>query len=256
VLFAEDYHSITMNRPYKISYKTYFNDRLKEVTFHGRLTYPLYVQVTFNRQTIFFKSYYFELYSKPKYLLIVSGVGTKAPDINAIIKKENHIIGHLTESKKEDFSLELFKQEYAYYSKDICDLLEAEFTQYLFVFFQDKGMPSLARTIRQGIDFLAPYEVVKDMKRILTKTFYDELVTNSFYYGTPYFALYGFMQQLHDPHQPSITKILTVLEWDREETQALFSKYIKTHHKNIDAVEVIKEVNERLSLYRKEISKE
>lgn len=62
-----------MSRTYKVTYKTYFNERLKEVSFHGKLTHPLYIQVTFDRKTTFYKSYYFELFSKPKYLLLAAG---------------------------------------------------------------------------------------------------------------------------------------------------------------------------------------
>lgn len=62
----------------KISFKTYLNDRLKQVDFHGQLTFPLYVQVTYERKPIYFKSYYFELFSKPRYLLTIPGVGSKA----------------------------------------------------------------------------------------------------------------------------------------------------------------------------------
>src|SRR5258708_35403667 len=52
---------------YDISYKTYFNTRIKDVVFQGEETWPLYVQVTYDRETIFFKSYYFDLFSQPKY---------------------------------------------------------------------------------------------------------------------------------------------------------------------------------------------
>ena len=69
----------------KISYKTYLNDRLKQVDFHGQLTCPLYVQVTFERKTIFFKSYYFELFSKSRYgLELPDSVLKKVYDENAL----------------------------------------------------------------------------------------------------------------------------------------------------------------------------
>ena len=64
----------------KISYKTYYNDRLKEVDFHGQQTHPLYVQVTYERKTIFFNSYYFALFSKPRSFLDVPGAGAKGPE--------------------------------------------------------------------------------------------------------------------------------------------------------------------------------
>lgn len=71
------------------------NDRLKQVDFHGQSTYPLFVQVTYDRKPIYFKSYYFELFSKPRHLLTVTSVGTKAPKLDEIIKRENAVINFI-----------------------------------------------------------------------------------------------------------------------------------------------------------------
>lgn len=53
----------------KLGFETYLNNRLDQVDFLGQLTHPLYVQVTYERNTIFFKIYYFELFSKPMYAM-------------------------------------------------------------------------------------------------------------------------------------------------------------------------------------------
>lgn len=115
---------------YKITYKTYLNERLKQVDFHGQLTYPLYVQVTFERKTIFFKSYYFELFAKSRYFLVVPGAGSKGPSLEQVIEKENEVINFILNKFKDDFSLEKFKTAYAYYSKDLCDITERGFVDY------------------------------------------------------------------------------------------------------------------------------
>jgi hypothetical protein len=236
-----------MTKTYKVSYKTYFNDRLKQVSFHGKLTYPLYVQVTFDRKTIFFKSYYFELFSKPRYFLSVAGL-TGGPSIEDIIKKENVLIDFIIDKNLPDFSLELFKQEYAYYSKDLCDVTEEGFIDYMYVFFQDKGMPAFAVTVQQGSRFRIVYDVVRDMKRAFNKPLYDELIENSFYYAPPYLPLYGFMQQTKK--WPMLS--LTVLEWEDEKIKNQFADYIQKYYPTIDLKEVTEQVNKWLDHLRKE----
>jgi len=236
-----------MTKTYKVSYKTYFNDRLKQVYFHGKLTHPLYVQVTFDRKTIFFKSYYFELFSKPRYFLSVAGL-TGGPSIEDIIKKENEVIDFIIDKNLQDFSLDLFKKEYAFYSKDLCDITEEGFIDYMYIFFQDKGMPDLAVTVREGSKFRIVYNVVRDMKRAFNKPLYDELVENSFYYAPPYLPLYGFMQQTKK--WPMLS--LTVMEWEDIKTKARFAEYMQKHYPDKDVVQVMTEIDKWLNQLRNE----
>src|SRR5258708_6491939 len=152
-----------MAKTYKVSYKTYLNDRLKQVPFHGKLTYPLYVQLTYDRKTIFFKSYYFELFSKPRYALFAAGK-RDGPTIAQVIEKENELIDFVIDKMLPDFSLDRFRESYTYYGRDLCDLTEPGFSDYLFTFFNDKGMPALATTVKEGCKFQLVFNVVKDMK--------------------------------------------------------------------------------------------
>lgn len=237
-----------MTKTYKVSYKAYLNDRLKEVFFHGKMTYPLYIQVTFDRKTIFFKSYYFELFSKPRYAIFMDGK-SNGPSIDAIIKKENELIDYVIDKTLANFSLDLFKQEYAFYSKDLCDITEEGFIDYLFVFFEDKGMPALATTIQQGSKFRILFDVVRDMKRAFNKPLYDELVENSFYYAPPYLPLYGFMQQTKK--WPMLS--LTVMEWEDIKTKARFAEYIMRYYPDKVAGEVMTEVDKWLTYLKKQL---
>lgn len=175
----------------KVSYKTYFNDRLKQVSLHGQQTYPLYIQMTFERKTIFFKSYYFELFSKHRYYQSVAGVG-RGPSIDEITAKENEVIDFIIRKHRDIFSLNLFKQAYSFYSRDLCDSTEESFVNYMYHFFQDKGMPDFAVTVREGSRYRIAYNVVRDMKQALTKPLYEELVENSLYYAPPLFTAIWF----------------------------------------------------------------
>ena len=235
-----------MSKTYKVTYKVYFNERLKEVFFHGKMTYPLYVQLTFDRKTIYFKSYYFELFSKARYVIMMDGemFGPKIPDI---IEKENALINFIVDKNLEDFSLERFKQEYAFYSKDLCDETEAKFIEYLFVFLQDEGMPDLATTVQQGSRFRILYNVVRDMKKAFTPVLYEKLINNSFDYAPPYLPLYGFMQQTKK--WPMLS--LSVMEWVDPATKDGFREYVKKHYPKTNTEEVVKEVESWLQALKK-----
>jgi len=223
-----------MGKTYKVTNKTYFNDRLKKVFFHGVLTYPLYVQVTFDRKTIVFKSYYFELFSKPRYAIFMDGK-IHGPSIKEIIEKENELIDFVIEMNLPNFSLELFKQEYNLYSKDLCDEMEEGFIDYLFTFFNDKGMSSLATTIKEGSKFRIVYDVVTDLKKALIPGFYNELIENSFYYAPPYLSLYGFMKETKK--WPMLC--FTVMEWQDTKIKEKFTGYVNSYFKSKNVVEVI-----------------
>lgn len=224
---------------YKITYKTYLNERLKQTDFHGQLTYPLYVQVTFERKTIFFKSYYFELFSKPRYFLIVPGAGSKGPSMEQVIEKENEVINFILDKFKDDFSLEKFKTAYAYYSKDLCDITERGFVDYLYTFFWDKGSPHIGDLIKWGGNHVVAYDLVRDFKRTFNRSLYDELVENSFYYAPPYLPVYGYMQQTK--RWPMLC--LTMMEWDSAETKADFKTYVEKYYPTMKSTELIGQVN-------------
>lgn len=222
-------------KTYKVSYKTYLNERLKQVSFHGKPTYPLYVQMTYDRKTMFFKSYYFELFSKPRYTLFSSGK-KQGPSIEQVIEKENELIDFVIDKILPDFSLDRFKEEYLFYGQDLCDLMEPEFGNYLFTFFQDKGMPALATTIKEGGRFKILFDVLRDMKIALNKPLYDELIENSLYYAPPYLPLFGFMMQIKK--WPMLS--FTVKEWEDEKGKERFTDYIlKTYpSQNVNDVTV------------------
>jgi hypothetical protein len=223
----------------KISFKIYFNDRLKQVYFHGITTHPLYVQVTYERRTIFFKSYYFELLSKERYLLTVPGTGIrKGPDLLDVIKKETEVIKFITDKHADDFSLELFKKEYAHYSKDLCEELECGFINYLHTFFWDEGMPALGDIMLHGSKNVIAFDAVRDMKSSFNKALYDKLIEHSFYHAPPYLPVYGFMKE--SKQWPML--ILTVMEWERPETQAAFREYASLYFPGMDPDKLISQV--------------
>jgi len=218
-----------MSKTYKVTYKTYFNERLKHVSFHGKLTHPLYVQVTFDRRTIFFKSYYFELFSKPRYLLLAAGK-KRGPSVEEVIAKENELIDFVIDQTLENFTLERFKEQYNYYCRDLCDITEDGFREYLYTFLNDKGMPALATVVKDGSKSRILYDVVQDLKLALKSALYEELIENSYHYAPPYLPLFGFMTQFKE--WPMLS--LSVMEWAQRRVRNEFINFCSLHNYNVD----------------------
>ncbi|MBX9449608.1 MAG: hypothetical protein KL787_07870 [Taibaiella sp.] len=235
-----------MAKDYKITYKVYHNERLKKVFFHGRMTYPLYVQVTYMRKSIFFKSYYFDLLSSPKYMLQAAGL-VGGPKLEDVFKLENELLAFIMTKHKDDFSFDEFRQWYDFYGADLCSLTEEGFVHYLHTFFEDKGRPSFADAIREGCRVRVPHDVVRDMKALLLPEVYRELIGNALFYAPPYLPLYGFMRQVK--RWPLL--LLSVREWLDEATRQDFDDYIG---KRYDA-ETTDTIRELLSRYLKSLER-
>lgn len=235
-----------MSKAYKVSYKLYYNDRLKETFFHGKMTHPLYIQVTFDRQPIYFKSYYFDLFSKPRYVIFMGGK-MYGPKLEEIEKMETELIEFILDKNLSEFSLDIFKKEYAYYSKDICDEMEEKFLEYLFLFFQDEGMADLATTIQQGAKLRIVYDVVRDMKKALNPVLYKKMIENSVYLAPPYLPLSGYMREIKK--WPMLS--LSVMEWEKPGTKDRFLTYVRQEYPDHDPAEVERNIRNWLEHLRK-----
>lgn len=232
----------------KVSYKTYLNERLKQVDFHGQQTFPLYVQVTYERKTIFFKSYYFELFSKARFGTTLPDGTTKGPDLALAIKKEEEVIRFVIGKLGDGFSLEGFRKFYAYFSKDLCDETAFDFIDYLYVFFDDRKLPSLAELIKWGTQHVVTYDLMNELERTLDKALYQELTAGAFEMAPPYLQLYSFM--LHTRAWPEL--YLTALEWyDNLETVRDFKNYVEEHFPELPSNELIGQLNNWRNYRRK-----
>ncbi|MDQ2719524.1 MAG: hypothetical protein M3Z26_07170 [Bacteroidota bacterium] len=225
-------------KEYKITYKTYDNERLKKSLFHNKLMYPLYIQVVFDRIPITFKSYYFDLFSKPKYAIMAAGK-LIIPDIKEIIKKETTLIEFIIERNYQSFSLDIFKKEYAFFSKDLMDIMEDSFLDYLFVYLHDEGLPSLANIIQKGLPGFIPYDLVRDMKRALNSTLYKKLIENSFYFAPPYLPLYEFTEEIKRTNPLCIT----VMEWEQQMKEG-FTAFFKKQYPDQNIDETLKKIEQ------------
>lgn len=225
-------------KEYKITFKTYDNERLKKSLFHNKLMYPLYIQVVFDRIPITFKSYYFDLFSKPKYAIKAAGK-LIIPDIKEIIKKETTLIDFIIETNRQSFSLDILKKKYTFYSRDLMDIMEDSFLDYLFVFLHDEGLPSLANTIQKGVTGFIPYDLVHDMKRAFNSILFEKLIENSFYYAPPYLSLCAFADEIKKANPLCIT----VMEWEQQMKED-FNDFFKKQYPDKNIEETLKKIQQ------------
>jgi hypothetical protein len=164
------------------------------------------------------------------------------PKLTDIIEIETQLLEFVIDKNLPEFSLDIFKKNCAYYSKDLCDIMEEKFLEYLFIFFQYKWMADFATTIQQGAKLRIVYNVVRDMKKALNPTLFKKLIENSFYHAPPYLPLFGFMQQTK--RWPMLS--LSVMEWEKPGTKEAFGTYFQQYYQDQDPAEVVMNVENRL----------
>jgi hypothetical protein len=221
---------------YRATYKVYPNTKIKKVDWHGKRAYPLYIQLIYDRRNTVYKSNLFDLYLKPKFGIRVAGE-LHPPRLEEVIAREEKLVEFIVNKHAEDFSLELFKKEYDYYSRDLLDEMEPGFIFYMHTFFQDEGMPHLADTLRSGCGDVHAADIVLDLKRSLMPDLYGRLIDHSFLY-TPYLALFWFAEG--NPRRGLTSLILK--DWEDKTVQAQFAEYIGGYYRNQrfeDLVEMI-----------------
>lgn len=228
-----------MSKVSKISYKTYFNDRLKQVSFHGVLSFPLYLQVTFARKSIFFKSYYFQLFFKARYVNM-AGIKAQQSLINKIIKKEIDLLKFIVGKNISTFSLEHLKVQYAHYCKDLLDEMEPTFLSCLKTFLEDEGLPALGNTFQHGSQINSAFDLIQDMKKAFVPSLYQKLVNNSLFYGPPYLPLYDFMLLNNRARLQSIT----IKEWEEQNLKEPFLAFLAEKYPSVDAPALLKKIEE------------
>jgi hypothetical protein len=162
------------------------------------------------------------------------------PSIDDVIKREEKLIEFIIDKHPDDFSFELFKREYDYYSRDLLDEMEPGLMRYLHTFLQDEGLPHLADSLNSGEPLCHMGDVVSDMKRALRPELYARLVEHSFYHAPPYLPLFQYCDS--NPQRSLISLIMK--DWEDEDVKAQFVEYVTKFYKGQDATKVSKEINE------------
>lgn len=239
------------NVAYKVSHKTYFNERLNKVDFYGEDTHPLYIQVTFQRKSIFFKSSLFELLSEKKHDDVFKA-SAKPSVLSRVVQKEEELLAWTAASLSGYISLEDFRKEYEFQSKDLCSVTEDDFGLYLRHFFSGKKMDALSSLIRhKGVDYNL-WDVLGDMKKAFQPVLYEKLINGAIPYGhmaAPFLLLHDFVRKMYtEPY------FFTIMDWEKALPEKDLFKFLKTNYPDKDSQKLIRLIIKRIEMLEKEDS--
>jgi hypothetical protein len=234
-------------KTYKVTYRVYYNEKIKQVSFHGKWLYPLYLQLIYDRRNTVYKCNLFNLFLKPKYAIRVAGE-IHAPRIEEVIRREEKLIEFIIDKHPDDFSFDVFKQEYDYYSRDLLDEMEPGFMKYLHTFLQDEGIPYLADSLNVGEPLCHLGDVVSDMQRALKSELFARLVEHSFAYAPPYLPLFRFCDSA--PQRSLIS--LTVKDWEDQMVKDKFADYVTKVYEEQDASKILNEINDLIKAFKRD----
>ena len=167
---------------YDISYKTYFNTRIKEVLFQGVETWPLYVQMTYDRKSIFFKSYYFDLFSQPKYDFL------RMP-LSQVEELERRVLDFIIAEGGTNFNLTMASVKYKNYCLDVLDLCEPKFKSWLVSYFKEENLAGLAAMVEQAKDRVVGIHLWDDLKKTMDAGSFLRMEKRAMSFGGSYLPL-------------------------------------------------------------------
>jgi hypothetical protein len=228
-------------RTYQVTYKVYHNERLKKISFHGRMVFPLYLRLTFDRRTTEYRSNLFDLFMQPKYAIRISGE-IFPPPIEKVIQREEKLIESIIDRHSGDFSFELFKKEYEHYSRDLLNEMESGFAIYLDTFFDDEGMPYLGDALANNYLEVSLHDVTLDLKRAIRPDLYERLIDQSFLHAPPYFPLFQFAEK----HFGRPLTALTMMDWENPAITEAYKAFMAKNYSTQDLVGVVSEIDQWL----------
>ena len=199
---------------YDVSYKTYFNERLKPVRFRGKESYPLYIQVTYDRKTTSFKSYYFELFSRPKYAFL---------DItmDQIEQLESGVLDYVINRFSDEFSTDKIATRYKIFSQDVLDYMDVPFKKFLGEYFTKKEYPGIGELLQLASEDVCSIRIWDDLKKIIEPRALEYLEYAAVQEGT-YLSLAIYIRHA----APKGPFCLPLHLWDDETTQERIENYL------------------------------
>jgi hypothetical protein len=224
---------------YKVTHKVYFNERVKQVLFRGKETYPLYVQVIYNRSNIIFKSYYFDVFAQPKY----DYLGLTIPQIEALEKQIfDFVFNLLTDKNAAGFDLPDFSRAYKMFSADIMDSLDDPFKSFLTDFFRQEGLEGHSMMVEQSTGDVSVIQLLDEFKETLQPALYQRILEKAIDKAPPYIPLAAYIRQ-QNPDGPFF---LPVYQWADLNYQSAFEGYMDLEYQRYDMGKVLKIIKARL----------
>jgi len=212
-----------MQKPGKITYVLYPNERRAARLFSDKAQHPIYIRLIHNRSPRYFKSYYFDLLSRPKY----STIGIKSEVLLEQVKeREEALLNFLVLKHKDSFDFDLFKKEYLFYAEDLLYRMEGFFLEYMATFFADEGLPSISRTLYEGGKVDTCYSILNQLRLSLKDSAYNKLIENAVWYGPPYIPMYEFAKQKNS----NLVPLFSVQDWKNDEKRGELGEFIRSFY--------------------------
>jgi hypothetical protein len=198
----------------------------------------LYFSITFKRQQNHYKSYFFDLFSRPAFQY----AGVAYADVR---KLEESGLDYIIAKNSESFSLELFRHEYKRLSRDLLSVAEGPFFTFLVDFFFDKGIPRYPGIVTATEGKITGYDLVDALSASLKTELLDELRATASSYCLPYLPLLQFARKKW-PDQPLC---FPGFKWEDPGIQEEFRTYMIQHFTDQNVNETIAQINHYLSSF-------
>jgi hypothetical protein len=213
---------------YDISYKTYFNFRINQVRFQGEESWPLYVQMTYDRKTIFFKSYYFDLFARSKFDFL------RMPIIQ-VDQLERRVIDFIIARYADRWYLDEVPRQYKVYCQDVLELCEPRLKLWLASYFREEKMAGLAAMVEQTQSGVAVLQVWDSLKKIMDDGSFLKMEEKAARFGGPYLPLATYIRHKY----PKGPLCLPLHEWLDGEKQIAMENFTDGRFWRVDFGQLI-----------------
>ncbi len=212
---------------YDATYKTYPNERIKPTLFQGKMVYPLYIQLTYNRKSAVFKSYYFDLFARTKYQFLP----TSLPQIERL---EGRVIEYIIHRNFDRFDLDRFARQYKLFTIDVLDSFEGAFKLWLINYLKAEDLAGLAGLLACSPVEVSIIKVWDDLKKILDTERFKRMEEMAVQAG-PYMPIAMYVRDIC-PEGPFC---LPVYEFAIQKKQMEIERFIRKRFRKADFGQII-----------------
>ena len=223
----------------KITYKVFFFERVKKkVRFFESETYPLQIRLTAGTRTLYLKSNFFIQLQQHKYQLEVLHNDIKI-SINDIIWREEELMNYLLNKKREDVSLDIIRQEYVFFSRDILNELDERFRQFLIDFFYDEDLLAYSLFIKNAGNNHTCEFILDNLQKSLQPLVFEKLLKTAVAKAPPYIPFIKFFRDISNNPLP----VFPVYQWLQEPVLNKFELFIAHHFPEYQTANAVNYIN-------------
>ena len=214
-----------MTKTNKITYKVFFFERVKKkVRFFESETYPLQIRLTAGTRTLYLKSNFFIQLQQHKYQLETVYNAIKI-SINDIIFTEEALLKYLLDKERDSVSLDIIRQEYSFFSRDILNELDEKFKQFLVDFFHDEDLLAYSLFIKNAGNNHTCEFILENLQKSLQPAVFDRLLKTAVEKAPPYIPFIKFFRNSFNNPLP----VFPVYQWLQEPVLNNFNRFVENN---------------------------